>query len=67
MRACLAIAALRYAGGLMLVTADSLGYTLALLVTFLGVGAVAAGLVTYAVFQVMAEHQQNQEANDRTD
>ena len=62
---CLAIAALRYAGDLMLLTADSLGQTLALLATFLGIGAVVGGLVTYIVFLVMAEHQQNQEANER--
>ena len=49
----------------MLVTADSLGQTLALLATFLGIGAVVGALVTYIVFQVMAEHQQNQEANER--
>ena len=49
----------------MLLTADSLGQTLALLATFIGIGVVAGGLVTYIVFQVMAEHQQNQEANER--
>jgi hypothetical protein len=49
----------------MLLTADSLGQTLALLATFIGIGVVAGGLVTYIVFQVMGEHQQNREANER--
>ena len=45
-----------------LIGADvALGQTLALLVTFLGVGVVANVLIVYAVLQVMIERRQNQE------
>ena len=47
----------------MLVSADSLGQTLALLATFVGIGLVAGLLVFYVVAQVLAERKQNQEAN----
>ena len=40
---------------------DSFGQTLALLITFLGVGVVANVLIAYAVGQVLAERKQNQE------
>lgn len=37
------------------------GQTLALLVTFIGIGVVVTVLIAYAVGQVLAEHKQNQE------
>jgi hypothetical protein len=40
---------------------SSFGQTLALLITFLGVGVIANLLIAYAVAQVMAERKQNQE------
>ena len=40
---------------------QSLGQTLALLATFLGIGVVVNLLVAYVVGQVLAEHKQNQE------
>ncbi len=49
----------------MLVSADvALGYTLALLITFLGVGVVANVLIVYIVAQVMAERKENQERRE---
>jgi hypothetical protein len=40
---------------------NSFGQTLALLITFLGVGIVANVLIVYAVAQVLAERRKNQE------
>jgi hypothetical protein len=40
---------------------SSFGETLALLITFLGIGVIANVLIAYAVFQAMAERRQNQE------
>jgi hypothetical protein len=40
---------------------SSFGQTLALALTFLGIGVVANVLIVYAVAQVMAERRQNQE------
>ncbi len=40
---------------------DSFGQTLALLITFLGIGVVANVLIVYVVGQVLAERKQNQE------
>jgi hypothetical protein len=40
---------------------SSFGQTLALLITFLGIGVIANLLIAYAVAQVMAERRQNQE------
>ncbi len=40
---------------------DSLGQTLALLITFLGIGVIANVLIVYVVGQVLAERRQNQE------
>jgi hypothetical protein len=45
----------------MLVEANSLGQTLALLGTFLGIGIVVNVLVVYIIGQVLAERRQNQE------
>jgi hypothetical protein len=40
---------------------SSFGQTLALLITFLGIGVVANVLIAYAVAQVAAERRQNKE------
>ncbi|MDQ2897600.1 MAG: hypothetical protein M3Y09_18505 [Actinomycetota bacterium] len=40
---------------------DSFGQTLALLITFLGIGIIANVLIVYVVAQVLAERRQNQE------
>jgi phage shock protein PspC (stress-responsive transcriptional regulator) len=45
----------------MLISADALGMTLALLATFLGIGVIVNVLIVYIVAQVMAERKQNQE------
>jgi Na+-transporting methylmalonyl-CoA/oxaloacetate decarboxylase gamma subunit len=44
---------------------SSFGVTLALLITFLGMGVIANILIVYAVVQVMAERRQNQERQER--
>ncbi|MGO9957098.1 MAG: hypothetical protein ACLP50_14210 [Solirubrobacteraceae bacterium] len=44
---------------------SSFGETLALLITFLGIGVVANLLIAYTVAQVMAERRQNQERQER--
>jgi hypothetical protein len=49
----------------MLVSGDALGYTLALLITFLGIGILANVLIFYVVGQVLAERKENQERNER--
>jgi hypothetical protein len=43
---------------------SSFGETLALAITFLGIGLIANLLIGYAVFQVLAERKQNQERTD---
>jgi len=40
---------------------DSFGQTLALLITFLGIGIVVNVLIIYALAQVLAERRENQE------
>jgi hypothetical protein len=40
---------------------SSFGETLALAITFIGIGIVVNVLIVYIVFQVLAEHRQNQE------
>ena len=45
----------------MLVLGNALGYTAALLATFLGIGVIANALIVYIVAQVLAERRQNQE------
>ena len=42
-------------------SSQALGQTLALLVTFLGIGVIANVLILYVVAQVLGEHKQNQE------
>lgn len=37
------------------------GNTLALLITFVGIGVIVNVLIVYIVFQVIAEHRQNRE------
>ncbi|HEX4009746.1 MAG TPA: hypothetical protein VHX62_07050 [Solirubrobacteraceae bacterium] len=44
---------------------SSFGETLALLITFLGIGIVANILIAYAVGQVLAERRQNHERMER--
>ena len=44
---------------------SSFGETLALLITFLGIGVVANVLIGYAVAQVLAERRQNRERMER--
>ncbi len=48
----------------MLVAANqALGQTIALLITFIGIGVLVNVLIIYIVAQVLAERKQNQEAN----
>jgi len=42
-------------------TPSSTGQTIALLLTFLGIGVIANVIIIYAVAQVLAERKQNQE------
>jgi len=54
--------------GAMLVAAsssNSLGQTIALLLTFGGIGILVTALVGYIIVQVMAERKQNQEYDQR--
>jgi flagellar motor component MotA len=44
---------------------SSLGQTIALLATFLGIGVIANVLIAYVVGQVLAERKQNQERRQR--
>ncbi len=44
---------------------SAFGQTLALLLTFLGIGVIANVLIVYVVAQVMAERRQNQERQRR--
>jgi hypothetical protein len=44
---------------------SSFGQTLALLITFLGIGVIANLLIVYTVAQVLAERKQNQERMER--
>ncbi len=44
---------------------SSFGQTLALLITFLGIGVIANLLIVYTVAQVLAERKQNQERQQR--
>jgi hypothetical protein len=46
---------------------SSFGVTLALALTFLGIGVIANVLIVYAVVQVMAERRQNRERMDAYD
>jgi hypothetical protein len=44
---------------------SAFGQTLALLITFLGIGVIANLLIAYTVGQVLAERRQNQERQQR--
>jgi hypothetical protein len=44
---------------------SSFGQTLALLITFLGIGVLVNALIVYIVAQVMVERRQNQERERR--
>jgi len=45
-------------------TPSSLGTTIALLLTFLGIGVIVNVLIIYIVAQVMGERKQNQERSE---
>jgi hypothetical protein len=45
----------------MLISANALGQTLALLATFLGIGVLVTVLIVYIMAQVLAERKQNRE------
>ena len=46
-------------------TPSSLGQTIALLLTFLGIGVIVNVLIVYIVAQVLAERKENQEHRQR--
>jgi len=46
-------------------TPSSLGQTIALLLTFLGIGVIVNVLIIYVVAQVMAERKENREDRQR--
>jgi hypothetical protein len=48
-------------GGVLGQTPSSTGQTIALLLTFLGIGIIANVIIVYAVAQVLAERKQNRE------
>jgi flagellar motor component MotA len=52
-------------GGFLGQSPSSLGQTIALLATFLGIGVIANVLIVYVVAQVMAERRENQEGRQR--
>jgi hypothetical protein len=45
----------------VLAFSQSLGQTLALLATFVGIGLIVSLLILYVIAQVFAEHKQNQQ------
>ena len=52
-------------GGILGQSPSSTGQTIALLLTFLGIGIIANVLIFYVVAQVMAERRENQEHRQR--
>jgi hypothetical protein len=48
-------------GGILGQSPSSTGQTIALLITFLGIGVIANVLIIYIVAQVLAERKENQE------
>lgn len=52
-------------GGFLGQSPSALGSTIALLLTFLGIGVIANVLIVYIVAQVMAERKDNQERHQR--
>jgi phage shock protein PspC (stress-responsive transcriptional regulator) len=51
---------------MLFAVSQATGQTIALLITFLGIGVLVNVLIVYIVAQVLAERRQNQEANQRT-
>ena len=51
-------------GGFLGQSPSSLGSTIALLLTFLGIGVIANVLIVYIVAQVLAERKDNQDNQD---
>jgi hypothetical protein len=51
--------------GILGQTPSATGQTIALLLTFLGIGIIANVIIIYAVAQVLAERRQNQERRQR--
>ena len=51
--------------GILGQTPSSWGQTIALLLTFLGIGIIANVLIVYVVAQVLAERRENQERRQR--
>ena len=51
----------------MLAASSSLGVTLGLLVTFLGVGVVVNGLIAYIVVQALGERRENRRRGGQGD
>jgi hypothetical protein len=52
-------------GGFLGQSPSALGQTIALLLTFLGIGVIANVLIAYVVGQVIAERRENQETRQR--
>jgi len=52
-------------GGFLGQSPSSLGQTIALLLTFLGIGVIANVLIVYVVAQVLAERRENQETRQQ--
>jgi flagellar motor component MotA len=52
-------------GGFLGQSPSSLGQTIALLATFLGIGVIANVLIIYVIAQVIAERKQNRELRQR--
>ena len=52
-------------GGFLGQSPSALGTTIALLITFLGIGVIANVLIVYIVAQVLAEHKENQEGRQQ--
>jgi len=52
-------------GGFLGQSPSSTGTTIALLLTFLGIGVIANVLIIYVIAQVLAERKENQERRQR--
>jgi phage shock protein PspC (stress-responsive transcriptional regulator) len=52
-------------GGILGQTPSATGQTIALLLTFLGIGIIANVIIIYAVASVMAERRENRERRER--
>ena len=49
---------------MLLLASEALGQTIALLLTFVGIGVLVSLLVAYIIAQVFAEHRQNEERRE---